>query len=296
MNSLWMYDFNLFYHAAQAVLQGLSPYTVWDFNGPYPLAVIFVPFTLLPMPLAYCIFITINLYLLFRVCRWKGLWALFSFPVLFGLFTGQIDLFLALLLSPGSPWLLPLAIVKPQLAWLIMPALAVKLDKKDYLKTIGVGAAFLAFCFFLRPTWVTEWQRVQPSIQFYSRHASSLYWLVPPTSMDLRVIITVIFSVIVFVAGFFFKERTDSWAFLQLFQPLTNIYSASALAEWIGPLEFALSWVVVFVVGGNIHDGMPLFVIPLGILFRLHLLSRIWPNSEREIAGLKSLMCGLRKK
>jgi hypothetical protein len=61
MNLLWMYNFNIFYRTAQAILHGLSPYTIWDFNSPNPLAVIFVPFGRLPMPLAYGIFIAINI-------------------------------------------------------------------------------------------------------------------------------------------------------------------------------------------------------------------------------------------
>src|SRR5512137_2216934 len=98
MNTLWMYDFTIFYSAAQAILHGLSPYTVDGFISPLPLALLFSPFTVLPMPWAYYAFVLINIVLLFWICRWNGLWAFLSFPVLYNLFTGQIDLLLALLI------------------------------------------------------------------------------------------------------------------------------------------------------------------------------------------------------
>lgn len=281
MPSLWMYDFHHFWLGAQAILHGLSPYTTFDFIGPYPLALLFVPLGLFPMPVAYGIFIVINLFLLWKVCHWKGLWALFSFPVAFGLFTGQVDLFLALLIPLGAPWTLPLVMVKPQLAWLVLPWFLTKLDRKGWIKAFGVGIAFLILSFLVNPAWVSEWLAAQPGITFYSRHASSLYWLIPASRMDIRVVITIIFSIVAFIAGFFMKTRRGSWVFLQLFQPLTNIYSASVLAEWIGPLEFLLSWLVVFASGGDVHNGMPLFVIALSILFRIHILPRILPDRLR---------------
>jgi hypothetical protein len=284
-----MFDFNLFYQAAQAILHGLSPYTVQGFYSPYLLAVLFVPFSLLPVSLAYGVFIVINLVLFFKVCHLKGLWALFSFPVIFCLFVGQIDLSLALLLSLGSPWLLPLAIVKPQIAWLTLPWLVARLDKKGFLKACGVGVASVSLCFLMRPTWFSEWLAVEPSLQFYSGHASSIYWLVPLSGDNLRVLLTIGLSILVFPVGFFLKKKSDSWTLLQLFQPLTNVYSASVLAEWIGPFEFVLSWVVVFAVGGDVHNGMPLFVIPLAILFREHLLPKLWPNRESVNVKLRSI-------
>jgi hypothetical protein len=284
-----MYDFSQFYYAAQAILHGLSPYTVWEFQSPYLLAVLFVPFSLLPLPLAYGVFVLLNLLLFFKVCHLKGLWALLSFPVLFCLFTGQIDLILALLLPLASPWLLPLAIVKPQIAWLTLPWLVARLDKKGFLKACGVGAALIVLSFLMRPTWFSEWLAAEPSLQFYSRHASSIYWLVPLSGDNLRVLLTIVLSIVVFPVGFFLKKKSDSWTLLQLFQPLTNVYSASVLAEWIGPFEFVLSWVAVFIVGGDVHNGMPLFVIPLAILFREHLLPKLWPNRESVNIKLRSI-------
>jgi hypothetical protein len=81
------------------------------------------------------------------------------------------------------------------------------------------------------------------------------------------------------VAGFWFKDRKISWTVVHLFAPLTNIYSAAVLAEWLGPLEAAISYLPVLLVGGYIHSGMPMYVVGIVILVRAY-----WPQLR---AGLR---------
>lgn len=40
------------------------------------------------------------------------------------------------------------------------------------------------------------------------------------------------------------------------------------LAEWIGPLEMLLSWLAFFAVKGDLHNGMPLFVVAISVLIK----------------------------
>jgi hypothetical protein len=269
MDSMWMYDFHLFYQGGRAVLMGLSPSAIWDFNGPYPLAVLFAPFALLPEPLAYALFVAINLFLLWKVLRRRSIWALLSFPVLFSLFVGQVDLLLGLAIPLGAPWTLALALVKPQVGFVTVPWLLRGLDRKGWIKAIASGAAFLGLCFLLRPGWVGEWMLRQPGLASYSVHTSNLLWLVPDQG-SLRSTLTILLGLLALAPGFLLRQKADSWAVLQSFQPLTNIYSAAVLAEWFGPLELGLSWAAVALAGGNIHAGMPMFIVALGILARRH--------------------------
>jgi hypothetical protein len=261
---MWMFDFLIFYQAGKAVLMGQSPAAIPGFISPYPLAVLFAPFALLPEPLAYALFIALNLFFLWKVMGKRMIWALLSFPVLFTLFVGQIDLLLALAIPLGTPFTLALAMVKPQVAIVILPWLLRRLDKNGWLKAIAVGLAFLGLCFILRPVWVTEWLSGQPNMDVYSSHASNFFWLIPDQG-NLRNLLSAGLVVLALVPAFLLRERRLSWSALQFFQPLTNIYSVSVLAEWFGPLEMALSWAAVFVVGGNIHNGMPMLVIPLSL-------------------------------
>jgi len=277
---MWQYDFHLFYMGARAILEGTSPYQMWDFNGPYPLAVFFVPLALLPEPLAYFTFLGANLLLGWKLLGVrKGIWAVISFPVLFCLFVGQVDFLLTLLVLAGSPWTLGLLIIKPQLAFVFVPWLLRKFSPRDYLKASLPALILLALSFILDPGWVQDWIAGSPGLQNYSGHASNIYWLVPNF---WRTIATFIGIILALPVGLFFKEKSVSWSFLSLFAPLTNIYSPAVLAEWIGPIEAGLSWLAIFFVSGNIHNGAPLFVVGLAILIRKILEDRTLLSSQQK--------------
>ena len=259
---MWRYDFHLFYQAGQAVWAGTSPYLIPGFFSPYLLAVLFALFALFPEPLAYLIYLALSLLLVWKVLGRRGLWVLLSFPVFFGLFVGQVDLPLALLMAAGGPWAFPLAIIKPQVGFVVLPWLIRKASWKDLGRAALVSLALLAVCFLLRPTWLSEWLAATPALTQYARRDANLYWLVPTRFKTTAVAVG---SIIALGVGFLLRERRDSWIVLHLIAPLTNIYSASVLAEWIGPLEAALSWLVMFLLGGDIHHGAPLFVVGLSI-------------------------------
>src|SRR5262245_22860376 len=118
---MWRYDFHLFYLAGQAVLKGVSPYTITDFNPPFPLAVLFALVAWMPEPLAYVAYLAVCLWLMWKVLGKRTLWAALSFPVWFNLFVGQVDLPLALLASLIGPWSLPLMLIKPQVGFVVAP-------------------------------------------------------------------------------------------------------------------------------------------------------------------------------
>ena len=103
----------------------------------------------------------------------------------------------------------------------------------------------------------------------------NLHWFIPQSFTLAAYVIGIIISL---PLGFLLKERELSFTILHLFSPLSNIYSASVLAEWIGPIEVVLSWIAVIIVG-NIHSGAPLFVIGLSILIRFYLRERKNGNS-----------------
>jgi len=263
---MWQYDFHMFYMGARAILEGTSPYQLWDFVGPYPLAVFFIPLALLPEPLAYLTFLTLNIFLSWKLLGLKkSLWVLISFPVIFCLFVGQIDFLLTMLILAGPPWTLGLLIIKPQLGFVFIPWFLRKLKPTEYLKAAIPAIILLVISFILSPGWVHEWLTGSPGLQKYSEHASNIYWLIP---LSWRVTAMLVGAAIALPIGIQLKNKADSWTFLSLFAPLTNIYSPSVLSEWIGPLEVGVSWLAIFLVGGNIHSGMPLFLMGLVILIK----------------------------
>jgi hypothetical protein len=274
---MFLYDFMIFYNAGKAVLEGTSPYLSGIFPSPFPMALLFAPLALLPVPVAYGVFLAINLLLLWKVMRKRMVWALLSFPVLFSLFVGQSDLALALGIG-AVPWLLPLAIVKPQVGFVMAPWLLRRYSRQDWLKAIGVGLALMAVSFAIRPGWVGEMLAAQPQVGDYSVRTSNLFYLIPASWMDLRVGLTYGLAAAAFLAAFFLKEKRVAWTTTHLFAPLTNIYSAAVLAEWFGPLEMLVSYVPVFLVDGYIHAGMPMYLVGLVILARFY-----WPQLSKLI-------------
>jgi hypothetical protein len=276
---MFLYDFLIFYNAGLAVWAGISPYSVYDFIGPYPQAVLFAPLALLPLPVAYILYLAFNIFMLWRLLRRRAIWALLSFPILFTLFVGQVDLPLALGIG-AVPWLLPLAMIKPQVGFVLAPWLLRRYSRQDWFKAIALGVSFLLLCFWLRPGWVNEWRSIPHTVEDYSLRASNLYYLIPDAWNNLRLGAIYIFSVLAFIAAFFLKEKSTAWTVTHLLMPFSTVYSAAVLAEWIGPLEMAASYVAVFWAGGMIHAGMPMYLVGLMILARHY-----WPQIQGRITS-----------
>jgi hypothetical protein len=272
---MFLYDFHNFFLGGQAVLAGVSPYSVPDFLPPFPVAVIFALVAWLPEWLVYLAYLVTCIWLLWRILRWKCIWALLCFPVCFGLFVGQLDLLFTLLIVSIGPWTLPLLIMKPQVGFVLAPWYIRRLTHTQIIGTTLITVIFLGICFLIRPTWLSEWLKILPSATTYARHDSNLHWLIPQNFTLVAYVIGIIISL---PMGFLLKERKLSFTILHLFSPLSNIYSASVLAEWIGPIEVLLSWIAVILVG-NIHSGAPLFMIGLSILIRFYLHERKNGNS-----------------
>ncbi len=278
---MWRYDFHLFYLAGRAVLSGTSPYAIFDFNPPYPLAMLFALVAWMPEWLAYVLYLAGCLWLMWRVMGKRLVWPLLSFPVWFSLFVGQVDLPLALLACLIGPWALPFMLAKPQVGFVLAPWIIRRTDGQRLAAAGLLGLSFVALSFVLRPTWVSEWLAIVPNLTAYARRDANLYWLIPE---HFKVASTMLGMFVALPLGFWLRRRKESWATLHLFAPLTNIYSASVLAKWIGPLEVLLSWMVIILMG-TVHTGGPMAVVAVSILVREGLqtwwFSGMWRGTHR---------------
>ncbi len=279
---MWIYDFLIFYQSGTSIINGISPYQIFDFNSPIFLALFFAPISLLPIWAAYGLYLLGNVYFVWKLLKKKAIWALLFFPFLFCLFVGQIDFLLSALLLVGSPWTLGLALIKPQVAIVVVPWLIMRYKKADFLKAAVSVFVFIGISFIVQPNWVSEWFSTKPEFDFFSMHASNLYWLVPLTFIQLRAKLAMILPFLILPLGFILTDRKFSWSVLHLFAPLTNIYSPSVLLEWIGPIECTLSWLAVLIVKGNIHSGMPLFLVGISILVREVIQMKKSKNGEEN--------------
>jgi glucose/arabinose dehydrogenase len=280
---LWLYDFRIFREGGRRLLAGTSPYEVSGFFSPLPLAVLFAPLAWLPMGVAYAVWVVASLALLWRAAGRRAGWALLSFPVLFTLYVGQVDLFLALAAAVFGPLAFPLLLGKPQIAFVTVPWLLFHRMEREgqegqssgagirawigTRRIAGIAAALgmLLFCFWLRPGWFAEWRAAAPPLAGYASHDSNLYRLVPdriPPALVGAV------SLVALALGAWLRRRRDSWAVLHLVTPVTNVYSAAVLAAWFGPLEMLVSWAAFLTVAGDVHQGAPMYLVALALLLR----------------------------
>jgi hypothetical protein len=260
---MWLFDFKIFYLAGKSILSGSSPYLIEGFYSPIPLAIFFVPFSILPIKIAYIAYVLLTIYLLFRIVKINTFWVLLSFPVFFTILVGQIDLLIALSVYLLGPFSLPILLSKPQLAFVFIPWLIRSSNKKFFYLSILLSLVLLFLCFLIQPNWVHDWYSALPTVKDYSSRDSNLYWLIPS---QYKVFFASFITPIVFIIGFFIDKKRNSWTILHLLAPISNIYSSSILFDWIGPIEVILSWFAIFFVGGRIHSGAPMFVIGVSII------------------------------
>lgn len=161
-------DFDVFYHAAQALLQGQDPYSVYGVYYPFPLFILFVPLAVLPLPTAQIAWTAIEFVIFVAVLKRRALLALFFLPVILTFLEGQIVmplLAMFFLLQRGkhqgiaAAWLC----IKPQLIGLLLPFLFWRVWKQDRRQLFwfgGIWLVLLTASFSIQPNWVPRWLEV----------------------------------------------------------------------------------------------------------------------------------------
>jgi len=281
-----LFDFNIFYFAAQNILAGTSIY----FNAqpgtaiPFPEALLFVPLAIFPEWLAYLIYLITSIGLVIYFMRWRSIWALLSFTVLFGLFVGQVDLPFTFLVMLIGPLAAPLIIAKLPIGFVVGPWLIRTFGWRGIIKSCVSGGLFLLLCFIVRPTWLGEWITALRGFGDYTVRDSSIFFLFTVQEKPLSFIL----AGVAFIAALFIKDQRRSAALTSIFQPYSNIYSASMVSRWFGPIEFVISWIVCFLTGGYIFHGAPMFLVVIPLLFNHPLRTIAERRRVKAGAGLQT--------
>jgi hypothetical protein len=239
---LFGFDFRIFWSAAAAVLQGQSPYTIVGFFSPHPLAVLLIPFALLPFELAYFLWTGLKIFLLVKSTdRWGFIKALVFFPVAFDLLQGQMDL-LVFILALKLNWIgVVLSTVRPQLAIWILPYTFYRWwqEKKFdqfWKSALGVLALY-GTSTLIDPDWWQKWFNAPKIAWEYNQQSASLFGLAKILPFD-HLITFVAIGILAILAFFFLRPRTQNayWQWVALFNPVANIYSLTILfnqVDWI---------------------------------------------------------------
>lgn len=158
-------DLDVYLQVARALLEGQNPYLVPEAYYPLPFYFIFVPLSLLPLPLAHSIWTLIEAVVLVAILRRRALFALFFMPVILTFLMGQIDIpmlgVLALLRSGIAGGLaLGLLFLKPQLVIFLVPWQLWRWwhGPRHQLALFALTLAVFGFSAFLvDPNWLANW-------------------------------------------------------------------------------------------------------------------------------------------
>lgn len=161
-------DFDVFYHAAQAVLQGQDPYAVYGVYHPFPFFLLFLPLAVLPLDVAHVVWTIIEAVIFVSIARRRALYAILFLPVILTFLMGQIVMpMLAMfallrfqkLEGVAAAWLC----LKPQLIGLMLPFVFWRMWKRDRTQFLwfgGIWVVLLSASFLLMPNWVQRWLEV----------------------------------------------------------------------------------------------------------------------------------------
>jgi hypothetical protein len=272
-------DFRFFWEAASQILRGGSPYNIGGFYSPYPLALLLVPFALLPFTAAFGVWTAFKLFLLAKSGdRLEFLKAVLFFPVAFDLLQGQLDLLVFMTAMPFDWFGVVISAIRPQLALWIIPWKArswwkTKRFDQFWKSTLGIiilyGASTL-----IEPGWWMDWFHATSVAWQYNQQSASLFGLaqILPFS-HLGVFIGI------FILGVFCfvllrpKTPRSYWQWVALFNPVANIYSLVILFDQV-------DWVVIILgllalpLSQWVHTNAIWALIPLYLILKDVVYSR----------------------
>ena len=157
-------DIDIFWLAAQAILQGRDPYAIPNLEVFYPLPFyfLFIPLVALPLPLVHVVWTALQSVILIAVLRRRALFVALSMPVLLTFILGQIDivmtgLFVLLRSGIGGGIALAFLVLKPQLVLLLAPWMLWQWwqrDRRQIVWFLTVFATLVVLSLLVQPDWV----------------------------------------------------------------------------------------------------------------------------------------------
>ena len=240
---MWGFDFDIFWRASRALLQGQSPYVVGGFFSPYPVALVLLPFALLPFGLAFGLWTALKLFLLARAGdRQQFIKAVLFFPVVFDLLQGQLDL-LVFTIAMTSSWVgVVVSTLRPQLAVWIVPFSAWhwwanRRYDQFWKAALGVVALY-GISSAIEPTWWPQWfgGELRAAWQ-YNGQSASLFGLTSVLPFSHNAVFAVV-SLLAAMSFILLRPQTPRrfWQLVALFNPVANVYSLVVLfdqADWV---------------------------------------------------------------
>ena len=237
-------DWYIFYSAGKAVLQGKFPYSVIDYYNPIQVAWILAPTTILPFEIWVYVMIALSFIGIVALCKRKSHLTLLSFPFVFGMTMGSLDVLLwvpsRLLGGVG----LSLLTLKPQLAVVVAPLQLMswyREDQKSEVVRFFISTILLwGIPTLIHPGWFMKWVNNLPPIETRLHGAASLAGFHALTGGS-AVYLALFFVILIWLL---FKKRNDYYlaaSFSPSFWPSDWMIAA----EHITWRFTVLSWLLV---------------------------------------------------
>ncbi|MBI4790106.1 MAG: DUF2029 domain-containing protein [Chloroflexi bacterium] len=288
-------DIDIFLLAAQAIFQGLDPYSIQGVEVFYPLPFyfLFIPLTVLPVQAVHVVWTALQMVILVAILRRRALWVALSMPVFLTFLLGQVDIVmlgLFTLLRSGVAGGIALAfmVLKPQLVLLLAPWMLWtwwRRDRRQIAWFALVLGVIVVSSFIVQPDWLARFvarsgERTRANI------SSSLWGLLSflPTPMwfaaaGLLALVLVVWAWrkndfdLVAAVGLLVSPYIFSYNLLPL---LAMIRKPIALLAWT-----VLSWVAFAAAALEISDRA-------SALLTIAVLIALFVRSERANLRLRS--------
>jgi hypothetical protein len=161
-------DFDVFWNAARAMLQGRDPYAVPGVYYPLPTFFMFLPLATIPLPLAHVLWTAIQAIIFVAILRRRAVYVVLFMPVLLSFLMGQtviplLGVFALLRSGLFGGVALALLMLKPQLVGLLAPWQLWQWwngDRRQIAWFILVLGAMGMAAFLAQPDWVSRWLAV----------------------------------------------------------------------------------------------------------------------------------------
>ena len=159
-------DIDIFWYAAQAILQGRDPYSIPSLEVFYPLPFyfLFVPLVALSLPVVHVVWTVLQAVILVALLRRRALFVALSMPVLLTFILGQVDMVTTGLVVPlrsgiGGGVALAFLVLKPQLVLLLAPWMLWQWwqrDRRQIVWFLFVFGSLVLLSFIVQPDWVGQ--------------------------------------------------------------------------------------------------------------------------------------------
>lgn len=265
-------DWYIFYQSGKAVQNGISPYLVEGYLNPIQVAWVLSLTTYIPFSFWVIVMCSVAFVLIVILVKKRSHWVLLSFPFIFGLAMGSLDVFLWIPARLFGGWALPLLTLKPQIGVFVIPMQLMEWWRERNIKQLKlflIGLILLwGIPIIIQPTWLLDWIHALPSISMRMNLSASFAGFSAMTGGEIIYGILFLAVLIILLA----KGNNDYYmaaAFAPSFWPSDWIIAS----EFIGWRFSLLSWALI-----------PTGLTPNGAQFYFLLGFLVWAEKHPDTA------------